>query len=123
MVALVTVVVLVVCAGGTLALYLMRQGPAAAARSAPTATPSGAAASPGYDPAAIARGQCVANDGTVEAPKLRVVACAPGSYLVLARLDGTSDTNRCTIIPGSTHEFYYQTAPSTSDFVLCLKQQ
>jgi hypothetical protein len=128
-ITLAAVLVLVLCGGGALALYLMHaKDSVAGGQSSPAATGSGSAgpranAAPSYDAGSIVKGQCVANDGTGDAPKLRVVNCAPGSYLVLARLDGTTDTNRCTMVPGSTHDFFYQTTPSTSDFVLCLKKQ
>jgi hypothetical protein len=128
-ITLAAILVLVLCGGGTLALYLMHaKGSMASAPASPAAAGSGSAgaranAAPSYDADSIVKGQCVANDGTGDAPKLRVISCAPGSYLVLARLDGTNDTNRCTMIPGSTHDFFYQTTPSTSDFVLCLKKQ
>ncbi|GIH13166.1 hypothetical protein Raf01_13380 [Rugosimonospora africana] len=128
-ITLATVLVLVLCGGGALALYLMHsKNSASDARSTQAGTASGApgaraSATPSYDASGIVKGQCVANDGTEDAPKLRVVTCSPGSFLVLARLVGTADTNRCTMVPGSTHDFFYQTTQSTRDFVLCLKKQ
>ena len=135
LVTLIVVLIVVVCGGGGLALYLMSsqdEPPAAHGRPASTgpaghgmasAASPGGAPGPSDDPASIVRGRCVANDGTEDAPQLRVVTCGQGAYLVLARYDGTDDTHRCDPVAGATHNFYYQTTPSSLDFVLCLKRQ
>jgi hypothetical protein len=142
------VVVLFVCGGGALALYLIdgHSGTAAAqsaaaqsaaARSA--ASPSGSAASgkpapakgsgsaaptaSPVNPAAIVKGECVVNDGTQDLPKLRLAACAPGVFLVVGRFEGTDDVHRCDAVPGATHNFFYRTDPVSLSFVLCLKRQ
>ncbi|HEY2675202.1 MAG TPA: hypothetical protein VGJ07_33140 [Rugosimonospora sp.] len=127
-ITLVGVLVLVLCGGGALALYLLHKGDATQPKSTPIAGTSGSAsarasATPSYDPSSIVKGQCVVNDGDENVPRLRVVACAPGSYLVLARFDGTGDPQKCTTVSGSTHDYFYQTSPTSLDFVLCLKQQ
>jgi hypothetical protein len=132
--ALCLAVVLVVCGGGALALYLINghHGSAAAARPAPAASGSAKAASGSgspsataspLNPAAIVKGECVVNDGTQDAPKLRLAACAPGVFLVVGRFDGTDDVHRCDAVPGSTHNFFYRTDPASLSFVLCLKRQ
>jgi hypothetical protein len=118
----------VLCGGGGLALYLLNsKNSTPDAHRPPSATPSGGTgsptAAPSSDPRSIIKGQCVANDGTEDEPQLRVVDCTPGAYLVLARFDGTDDTGRCNTVAGSTHDYFYQTTPSTLDFVLCLKKQ
>jgi hypothetical protein len=132
------VLVFVLCGGGGLALYLLNsKGSTPTAQGSPVVQGSpatGAAGSsgnptrsgaptPSYDPSSIIKGQCVANDGTEDQPRLRVVGCTPGSYLVLARFDGTADTKKCTTVAGSTHDYFYETTPGTLDFVLCLKKQ
>jgi hypothetical protein len=134
-ITLVAALVIVLCGGGGLALYLLNSkdssttaqpkppggaGNAAAPSGNPTAS---AAGTPSYDPSSIIKGQCVANDGTEDVPRLRVVGCAAGSYLVLARFDGTADTKKCSTVAGSTHDYFYETTPGTLDFVLCLKKQ
>ena len=140
------VVALFVCGGGALGLYLIggRSGTASAqAASAPgSATPSGSAgpasgqpasgkpasggptpSSSPLNPAAIVKGECVANDGTEDIPKLRLTSCAPGSFLVVGRFDGTDDVHKCDSVAGATHNFFYRTDPANLSFVLCLKRQ
>ena len=132
-VTLVVVLMLVLCGGGALALYLIgsKDSSPTAQKSAGSAGPVAsasagqlsAAASSGYDPTSIIKGQCVVNDGDENTPRLRVATCGAGTYLVLARFDGTDDTKKCDPVAGSTHNYYYQTTPATLDFVLCLKKQ
>jgi len=128
-VVLVSILVVVLCGGGVAALYLIGskdRTPAANGPAAPStshATSPSTSPSPSYDPTSIIRGQCVANDGTQDAPVLRVVGCAPGTFKVLARFDGTIDENKCKSVPGSTHHYFYDTSPDTLDFVLCLQKQ
>jgi hypothetical protein len=131
--ALCLAVVLVVCGGGALALYLINGhhgSTAAVLRPAPTGTaPSaGGKTSPSptgspLNPAAVVKGECVLNDGTQDQPLLRLAACAPGVFLVVGRFDGTDDVHRCDAVPGATHNFFYRTDPASLSFVLCLKRQ
>jgi hypothetical protein len=51
-----------------------------------------------------------------------VVSCAPGTFQVLAKFDGTNDVTKCKQVPSSTHHYFYETTPKTLDFVLCLKK-
>jgi hypothetical protein len=139
--ALCLVVALFVCGGGALGLYLIggRSG-TAAAQAAPVAgsarptssggPASGKPASAGptvsaspVNPAAIVKGECVANDGTEDIPELRLTPCAPGAFLVVGRFDGTDDVHRCDTVPGATHNFFYRTDPASLSFVLCLKRE
>jgi len=131
LVVLVSVLVVVLCGGGVAALYLLgtkdRQPTGSAAASGPaTPTPADHApsASPSLsnDPNLIIKGNCVTNTGTDDAPVLKVVACGPGTFQVLAKFDGTDDVTKCKQIPSSTHHYFYQTTPKTLDFVLCLKK-
>jgi hypothetical protein len=127
---LVTVLVIVLCGGGTGALYLLGakdRTPGGSATTPPPTHTSQAAAtgspSPNYDPTSIIKNQCVTNDGDQENPKLRVVGCAPGTLVVLARFDGTTDVTKCKAVPGASFNYFYDTTPDTLDFVLCFKQQ
>jgi hypothetical protein len=141
---LVLVFVLFVCGGTGLALYLINQPPAPVAQTSPIGSVGGSAPAPAGgtpvparasdsahpspsgspdNPAAIVKGQCVANDGTADVPKLRLTTCAPKTFLVVGRFDGTDDMRRCDSVPESTHSFYYRTDPLSLSFVLCLKQQ
>jgi hypothetical protein len=124
--ALVTVLVIVLCGGGVTALYLIGardQPPARTNALSPThpASPS-PSGTPSLDPNTILKGQCLVNQGTADAPVLRVVSCRPGTYQVLQRFDGTSDKARCSAVPGSNFNYFYDTTPDTLDFVLCLKK-
>jgi hypothetical protein len=65
----------------------------------------------------------VVNDGTSQNARIRAVACGPGAYLIVARFDNTNDVRRCEKVPGYTHDYSYQTTPSSLDFVLCLKKK
>jgi len=130
-VVLSVIVVLFACGGTALALYLINghHGGAAVAGSAPNASGSGrtvgspaSTASP-LNPAAVVTGECVANDGTEDIPKLRLTACAPGAFLVIGRFDGTDDVHKCDGVAGATHNFFYRTDPASLSFVLCLKRQ
>ncbi len=130
LVVLGVVTVLFICGGGALGLYLIGGGSNASAQSGPTASGSarpatGSApptASP-VNPAAIVQGECVANDGTEDVPKLRLASCGPGAFLVVGRFDGTDDVHRCDSVAGATHNFFYRTDPANLSFVLCLKRQ
>jgi hypothetical protein len=130
-VVLSVVVVLFACGGTGLGLYLINghHGGAAVAASAPSPSASGRATgspkptSSPLNPAAVVTGECVANDGTEDIPKLRLTACAPGAFLVIGRFDGTDDVHKCDGVAGATHNFFYRTDPATLSFVLCLKRQ
>jgi hypothetical protein len=122
------VTVLFVCGGAALGLYLIGgsgSGVSAQSTSGSGGPASGTAAPTGsaVNPAAIVTGECVANDGTEDIPKLRLASCGPGVFLVVGRFDGTDDVHRCDAVPGATHNFYYRTDPANLSFVLCLKRQ
>jgi hypothetical protein len=123
-VLLVSVLVVVLCGGGVGTLYLigLKDRPPAVAGGVTNGSP-GASTNPGVDTNSIVKGQCVVNDGSKEAPVLRVVTCAPGTFKVLDRIDGTIDTNKCKQVPGANFHYFYDTLPNSLDFVLCLKQQ
>jgi hypothetical protein len=125
------IVVLFACGGTGLALYLINghHGGVAVAGTGPSPSGSGKpgggptpTASP-LNPAAVVTGECVANDGTADIPKLRLTACAPGAFLVVGRFDGTDDVHKCDGVAGATHNFFYRTDPASLSFVLCLKRQ
>lgn len=123
-VLLVSVLVVVLCGGGVAALYLigLKDRQPAVASGAANGSP-GASTSPSFDVSSIVKGQCVVNDGSETVPVLRAVTCAPGTFKVLDRIDGTIDTNKCKQVPGTTHHYFYDTSPDSLDFVLCLKKQ
>jgi hypothetical protein len=125
------VVVLFACGGTGLALYLINGHHGGVTATGSAASPSGSGRAGGsptpnaspLNPAAVVTGECVANDGTEDIPKLRLTACAPGAFLVVGRFDGTDDVHRCDGLAGATHNFFYRTDPASLSFVLCLKRQ
>jgi hypothetical protein len=92
----------------------------------PTSTPPGPAASRS-SVAVGARfakaGDCVVNDGSGDAPILRLVSCAPGAFVVLARVEGVTDADQaCAGVVGYEYKYTYESPLDRSlDFVLCLK--
>ncbi len=151
-VTLVVVVAVVLAGAGAAYVYLWRgdDKPVAASQSAPSAGPSGEAqtgteqpgqddqtgqagqaastASPAPEASAEARfaakGQCLVNDGTNEKPKMRIVTCAPNTYQVLARFDGTTDfKTQCGKVKDYQFHYYFDAELNDLDFVLCLKKR
>lgn len=141
-VIILTIVVLVLLVGvGTFTAFLLtggkdkqNGGPTAAAgptgdttagqtsnaTTGPTAGPSGS----GGDGRSVTVGQCVVNDGTDSNPSLRVVPCAPGTYEVLKRFDGTVDyKTKCATVPGYQFHYFYDSQLDGLDFVLCMRKR
>jgi hypothetical protein len=72
----------------------------------------------------VAKGECVAIEGTEQDPLLRVVSCGPGRYLVLQRVDGTVDAETaCSGVHGYEYNYTYDSALDSLDFVLCLRRE
>ena len=123
---LVVILVIVLCGGGVAGLYLLGAKPggtANASGSSPSAHRGSASPTANYDPTAITTNNCVVNDGTGDNPRLRQVPCAPGTYIVLARIDHTIDKTQCSAVAGASYAYFYDTTPDSADFVLCLKWQ
>src|SRR5262249_23573455 len=68
------------------------------------------------------KGDCLINQGTNDKPKMVKVACRPGAYQVLKRIDGTSDVSKCDGTPGYQYNYYYKNTIDRLSFVLCMKQ-
>lgn len=69
-------------------------------------------------------GQCLVNDGSDAKPSMRIVACAPNTYQVLARFDGTIDyKGKCGTVKGYKYHYYFDAELNSLDFVLCLKKR
>lgn len=68
-------------------------------------------------------GDCVVNDGTDDAPILRLVRCGPGAFVVLARVEGQTDADQaCAGVVGYEYKYSYESPLDRGlDFVLCLK--
>lgn len=136
-IAITAAVVLVLLLCGGLVVAVRAGGGSTGATAGAAAPPASAspAASPsmpvkpsvtahpmGDDRYVIVAGECVANDGTAQNPKLRPARCAPGAYYIVDRFDSTADVRKCEGKAGYTHDYYYETTPSSLDFVLCLKK-
>jgi len=94
----------------------------------PTAPPSGTTGSPGTGPTSDARtakvGDCLVNKGTDAKPELQKVACAPNTFLVLKRIEGTADKSKCDGTPNLTDWYFYDhPTDNQADFVLCLRRR
>jgi hypothetical protein len=135
-IALVVVLVLLLCGGGVTALYFIGKSsnkPLAQSSASVNPTPSTVDDSPSPTPddssdaadpiTSVTEGDCVLNKGTDADADLQIVTCKKGTFLVVARFDGTTDHSKCDAIKASTHWFTYTTTPATDDFVLCLKEQ
>ena len=135
LVALVVVLAALAAAGLTAsALLLHRGGPAARGSGpSPSAAVTSAAASPAdrkpaQDARFVKRGQCVENRGTSGAPVMTIVACGPGTFQVLRRIDGRttgqSDAEaKCAKVSGYTKWYFYDSELDSLDFVLCLRER
>jgi len=76
-------------------------------------TPPTPSPPPTDDPRFARPGDCVA----ITSPPARIVPCGtPDGYLVLERIDGTADFDRCAAVPGSNAAVRYE------DGVLCLRR-
>ncbi|WP_410810656.1 flagellar basal body protein FliL [Micromonospora sp. 067-2] len=145
LIAVLTVVLLVVAAGGGALWFLGRSGdpapstaptgPAAAGEPSADATapvaplPSAAAPESSADSRFVKVGQCVRNDGVVGGkPKLSISNCVPKSYEVLGRIDGVTTGERdakakCAKVENYTDWYSFDSELDDLDFVLCLKQR
>jgi hypothetical protein len=130
-----------VCGGGPLTYYLVSRdsgstsqaqhgtaatptaGPTAAATTAaPTSEPTPTGGS-GSDVFNVRIGDCLANEGTDTAPRMRKADCDSDTYEVLKRIPGTVSKERCNGVPGYTHNYFYDSAADDKDFVLCLRRR
>ena len=91
-----------------------------------------APSTPGSDPSRDARfvtvGQCVANEGDEEEPRLAITECQDGTYEVLRRFDGATTgkddaKEKCAQVAGYTDWYFFDSPFDALDYVLCLKQR
>jgi hypothetical protein len=152
LVAIVVVLAVLVVSGAAAAFYLTRNdNEPIASPSTPAAAPAGGqqaggaqgggeqtgtepttpaeqSGTPAPEASAEARfavkGQCLVNDGTDDKPSMRIVPCAPNTYEVLARFDGTTDyKSKCGKVKDYQFHFFYDSELNALDFVLCLKKR
>jgi hypothetical protein len=143
-VIVVVVLLLVVAGGGTAAYVLTRDdgsnvtsGPTGGASAGPStsgsapgasaapssAAPASSAAATNEDAKRAKEGDCLVNRGTANAPDMRKVTCAPNTYQVLKRIEGTSDKTKCDGTPNLTDWYFYDHSDNAQDFVLCLRKR
>ncbi len=129
MIALVSVLGLLVLAGGGVTWWLLSR-PEAPPQALPQPVPSTAApstaASGDADARFVTAGQCVRNEGSEDVPRMRVTACAGGSFEVLKRIDGITTGEKdaqvkCAKVSGYTNWYFYDSELDGLDFVLCLR--
>jgi len=133
-VALVVVLGLLVCAAAATTAYLLRE-PAgqkgAAAQTSASARPaeSTAPAPTGTgDARLVEKGQCIRNEGTDEAPQMRITPCARGTFEVLKRVNGRTTgepdaESKCAKVRDYSLWYFYDSELDALDFVLCLKRR
>lgn len=70
------------------------------------------------------QGDCVVNQGTESKPDMLLVTCAPDTYEVLARIEGTIQVSECEKVAGyKFHYFYDSELGDKFDFVLCMRKR
>ena len=91
----------------------------------PTPGPTGVADGSSTDARFAKRGKCLVNKGTEQKPLMEIAGCAPGTYQVLERFDGTKDyQEKCEgKVPGYEFYYFFDSDLDTLDFVLCLKKR
>jgi hypothetical protein len=139
-VLLVVVLGLLICGGlGTLGWLIgqKQDNPNARDTVVPTATTvrptaAGNDVNPGpqssQDARFVAKGQCVRNEGTADAPKMTISVCASGTYEVLARVQGRTTgeadaETKCAKVRHYTKWYFYDSELDDLDFVLCLRER
>jgi hypothetical protein len=133
-VALVVVLGLLICGGlGTTAWLLANRRDSAA--TTPGALPTSTAATTAAevqprsseDARFVTKGECVRNEGSADAPDMKIVPCASGTYEVLKRVDGRTTgeadaESKCSKVPHYTKWYFYDSELDSLDFVLCLRE-
>jgi len=70
------------------------------------------------------QGDCVVNKGTESKPDMLLVNCAPDTYEVLARLEGTTRVSECEKVDGYKYHYFYDSELGDKfDFVLCMRKR
>ncbi|MEO3815198.1 flagellar basal body protein FliL [Plantactinospora sp. B24E8] len=83
---------------------------------------------PSTDARFVKAGQCVANEGSAQRPKLVIAECRPKTYEVLARIDerttGDADAKaKCAKVKDYTNYYFFNSELDDLDFVLCLRER
>ena len=54
---------------------------------------------------------------------MQKATCAPNTYQVLKRINGTSDYKKCEGTANLTDWYFYDDSTDANDFVLCLRKR
>jgi hypothetical protein len=128
-VGVIIVVVLLAIGGAAAAAVFLTRGDDKAGPGPDKSTPASASASAApsssanADAKVAAQGDCLVNRGTAKEPDMQKVTCAPNTYQVLKRIDGTSDQKKCAGTPELSDWYFYDDSVDANDFVLCLKKR
>jgi hypothetical protein len=134
-VVLVVVLGLLICGGlGTTAWLILRQADPAGSTTGALPTRTAATTANEVQPRSsedarfVAKGQCVRNEGSAEAPDMKIVPCASGTFEVLKRIDGrtTGEADaeaKCSKVGDYTKWYFYDSELDSLDFVLCLRER
>lgn len=70
------------------------------------------------------QGDCVVNRGSESKPDMLLVNCAPETYEVLSRIEGTTDVAECGTVDGYRYHYFYNSDLGDKfDFVLCMRKR
>jgi len=70
------------------------------------------------------QGDCVINKGSESKPDMVLVTCAPDTYEVLARIEGTIQISECEKVVGYKYHYFYDSELGDKfDFVLCMSER
>ena len=134
-VALVVVLGLLICGGlGTTAWLLANRNDKGSETPGAQPTAGAATTTAAVEPRSsedarfVTKGECVRNEGTADAPDMKIVPCASGTYEVLKRFDGRTTgeadaESKCSKVPKYTKWYFYDSELDSLDFVLCLRER
>jgi len=70
------------------------------------------------------QGDCVINRGSSSKPDMVLVTCAPDTYEVIARIEGTTEVSECEKVEGYKYHYFYNSELGDKfDFVLCMRKR
>jgi len=129
LIVLVSALAVLAVAGWAVGLYLLKRAPQAGAPVPETSQsetyPAPAPTSAAAGAATAGVGDCLRNTSRTRQPVMEASECKPGSYEVLARVNGTKNYAKTCKGRVKGYEFYYyfDSADDSGDFVLCLRRR
>ena len=87
-------------------------------------TPSPGPARPSKSARFADQGDCVINKGSESKPDMLLVTCAPDTYEVIVRIEGTIQVSECEKVDGYKYHYFYDSELGDKfDFVLCMRKR